>query len=200
MATVIDTIRTTYIKLFSVDLLHEAYQTSYMLPNPDHPDVLTPVVVSGIFQALDVLPDEATKRIFASHQMGLQCSNNLVSCFVRVQDQRPFVAIPADSVIRLLLRYKSDFLNRTQAVATGSREVYFFSNSNHTMENGIKYISKNAAGVSDADKKDISAITRLQENCWGLIDIMIGETDDNYRVLNNGTVAGPAFTIKFIKK
>lgn len=195
---IVDTIKTAYKELFTVTLLHPAFETIYTYKEPVTNTDKT-ITSSSIFNALSVEPDNATKKLFANHSMSFQNSNNLISCFIRAQLQQPHIKLPGNTRIRLLLKQKSDFLYRTNIRTAGSRQVYSFTNSNTTMDGGIQHITKNATGVTDADLEDISTV-EAEENCLGVIDMLNSVTDVNYRLLNGDTLESPAFVIRFIKK
>ena len=195
---IVDTIKTTYKELFTLTLLHPAFETICTYKDPVTNTDKT-ITASSIFNALSVEPDTATEKLFANHSMSFQRSNNLISCFIRAQLQEPFIPLPADTRIRLLLKHKSDFLYRTNIVAAGSRQVYWFSNTNNTLDSCIKHITKNATGVTDADLEDISTV-QAEENCLGVIDMLSSVTDVNYRLFDGDTLQSPAFVIRFIKK
>lgn len=195
---IVDTIKTTYKELFSVALLHPAFETIYTYKDPVTNTDKT-ITASAIFNVLSVEPDTATKKMFANHSMSFRNSNNMVSCFIRTQLQQPHIKLPANARIRLLLKQKGDFLYRTNVIAAGSQRVYWFSNSNNTLDSGIKHITKNATGVTDADLEDVSTI-EAEENCLGVIDMLTSVADVNYRLLNGDTLESPAFVIRFIKK
>ena len=195
---IIDTIRTTYKELFTVALLHPAYETIYTYKDPVTNTDKT-IIASAIFNALSVEPDTATKRLFANHSMSVRSTDNIVSCFIRAQLQQPHIKLPANTRIRLLLKHKSVFLYRTNIIAAGSRQVYWFSNSNSTMDSGIKHITKNATGVTDNDLEETSTVD-VKENCLGVIDMLNSVTDINYRLLDGDILESPAFVIRFIKK
>ena len=195
---IVDTIKTAYKELFTVALLHPAYESIYTFKDPVTNADKT-ITASAIFNALSVEPDTATKKLFANHSMSFRSTNNIVSCFIRAQLQQPHIKLPANTRIRLLLKQKSDFLYRTNIIAAGSRQVYSFTNSNNTMDSGIKHITKNATGVTDADLEETSTVG-AEENCLGVIDMLTSITDVNYRLLNGDTLESPAFVIRFIKK
>jgi hypothetical protein len=195
---IVDTIKTTYKELFTVALVHPAFEIIYTYKDPDNNTDKT-ITTSSIFNVLSVEPDTATKKLLANHSMSFRSSNNIVSCFIRTQLQQPHIKLPANVRIRLLLKHKSDFLYRSNIIAAGSRQVYWFTNSNNTIDSGIKHITKNAAGATDADLEEISTI-EVEENCLGVIDMLGSVTDVNYRLLNGDTLESPAFVIRFIKK
>ena len=195
---IVDTIKTTYKELFTVTLLHPAFEVIYTYKDPDT-DLEKTITGSSILNVLSVEPDAVTKKLFADYSMDYRSSNNLVSCFIRTQAQQPYIKLPGNTRIRLLLKHKSDFLYRTNMVAAGSRQVYWFSNSNNAIDSGIKYITKNSTGVADTDLEEVSTV-EVQENCLGVIDILNSVTDVNYRLLDGDVLESPAFAIRFIKK
>ena len=101
--------------------------------------------------------------------------------------------------IRFLLKQKADFFHRTNIKVAGSRQVYIFTNENNTIDSGLKHITKNASGVTDADLENV-AIVAPEENCFGVIDMLTSVTDVHYRLLNGDTLESPEFVIRFIKK
>lgn len=195
---IVDTIRTAYKELFTVTLLHPAFETIYAYKDPVTNTDKT-ITGSSIFNAVAVEPDTATKKLFANYSIRFRGAGNMAACFIRAQLQQPFIPLPADTRIRLLLKQKNDFLYRTNILAAGSHQVYRFTNSNTTLDGGLKHITKNATGVADADLEDIATVD-AEENCLAVIDIVTNVTDVNYRLLNGDTLESPAFVIRFIKK
>ena len=195
---IVDTIKIAYKELFTVTLIHPSFETIYTYKDPVTNTNKT-ITSSSILNAVSVEPDAATKKLFTNYGIAFRSSNNLISCFMRAQLQQPHIKLPANIRIRFLLKQKADFLYRTNINAAGSRQVYQFTNENNTIESGIKHITKNAIGVSDADLEDIS-IVAPGENCLGVIDMLTSVTDINYRLLNGDTLESPEFVIRFIKK
>ena len=101
--------------------------------------------------------------------------------------------------VRFLLTFKNDFLYRTRVVATGSQQVYVFSNSNNTLDGGMKHITKNAEGVTDTDIES-NQVVRPAEHCSAVIDILASVTDNDFRLLNGDLLSSPAFVLRFLKK
>ena len=195
---IVDTIKIAYKELFTVALIHPSFETIYTYKDPVTNTNKT-ITSSSILNAVSVEPDAATKKLFTNYGIGFRNSNNLISCFLRTQLQQPHIKLPVNVRIRFLLKQKADFLYRTNIKAAGSRQVYRFTNENNTIDSGIKHITKNASGVTDADLEDIS-IVAPGENCLGVIDMLTSVTDINYRLLNGDTLESPEFVIRFIKK
>ena len=195
---IVDTIKIAYKELFTVTLLHPAFETVYTYKDPVTNTNKT-ITSSSIFNVVSIDPDAATQKLFTKYSISFRSSNNIISCFIRAELQQPLVKLPADVRIRLLLKQRGDFFYRTNIMAAGSRQVYRFTNENNTIDSGIKHITKNANGVTDADLEDIS-ILAPEENCLGIIDMLNSVTEVNYRLLNGNTLESPEFVIRFIKK
>jgi hypothetical protein len=195
---IIDTIKIAYKELFTITLLHPSFESVYTYKEPVSNTNKT-ITGSSIFNVISVEPDIVTKKLFINHSINFKNSNNIISCFIRAESQQPLIKLPDNIRIRFLLKQKADFLYRTNIVAAGSRQVYRFTNENNTIDSGIKHITKNANGVTDADLEDISTVAP-GENCLGVIDILTSVTDVNYRLLNGDTLESPEFVIRFIKK
>lgn len=186
MATVIETIQTTYIKLFSVKLMHEAYEN-------------TGVAGSTIDNALNIYADKKTKNLFLRYDITYNYSGNMINCFIRAQGNKPYKTIPADIHIRLIVQKSTDFLHRTQVVAAGSGQVYLFTNLNNTVDAGIKHITKNAAGARDADLQAVGIIAS-DEKCFGVIDITGNAPANDYKLFDTAGLRSSSFALRFIKK
>jgi hypothetical protein len=195
---IVDTIRTTYKELFTVTLVHPSYETQFTYEDPVSNTSKT-ITGSDMFNALSVEPDADTRKLFMRYSMNYACSDNMIVCFIRADTGKPFIKFPSDMRIRFLVKFKIDFLHRTQVVATGSQQVYVFSNTNNTLDNGIKHITKNAAGVTDSDIENNSLVTPA-ENCSGVIDILASVTNSDFSLLNGDALSSPAFVIRFLKK
>lgn len=195
---VVDAIKITYREFFTIAVLHPAFETIFTYKDPVTGSSKT-VTGSTLAQVLSIEPDAASKKLVADYFMQVRYSNNQVYCFVRVVDESLFIPMPADLRIRFLIKPKNDFLHRTHVIAAGPRRVYWFGNTNHTISNGIKHISKGAGGVSDADLQDASTVLP-SENCLGVIDIMNSVTDADYKLLDADVPQGPVFTIRFNAK
>jgi len=195
---IVDTIKIAYKELFTVTLLHPSFETIYTYKDPVTNTDKT-ITGSTILNVVSAEPDAATQKLFTNCAISFRSSNNTISCFIRSELQQPLIKLPANVRIRLLLKQKADFFHRTNIMAAGSRQVYRFTNENNTIDSGIKHITKNANGVTDADLEDIS-IVAPGENCLGVIDMLTSVTDVNYRLLNGDTLESPEFVIRFIKK
>ncbi|MCC6288271.1 MAG: hypothetical protein IT249_10335 [Chitinophagaceae bacterium] len=186
MATVIETIQTTYKKLFSIKLMHEAYEN-------------TGAAGSTINTALHIYPDKFTLNLFSNYDITYNYDGSMINCFMRVNGNNPYKTIPPGIRLRLIVQNKADFLHRTNITPAGSSKVYVFTNSNNTIDGGVKYITQNAAGVQDADLKAVGAVA-ADEKCFAVIDI-IGEVASNdYRLFDTAGLRSPSFAVKFIKK
>ena len=124
---VIETIRTSYQELFTIKLVHVGFEKTISHKDPvTH--VITSVTQSSIFEVLSVQPDALTRKFFVDHDMNFKCSNDMIICYVRTESTKPFVSFPAIVQIRLLVNVQPAFLNKTNIEATGSKEVYQFTN------------------------------------------------------------------------
>jgi hypothetical protein len=195
---IVDTIKVVYKELFTVTLLHPAFETTFTYKDPVT-NINKTITDSSIFNVLSVEPDTATKKLSVNHSISFKNSNSTISCLIRSQLQQPLIKLPDNMRIRFLLKQKADFFHRTNIMAAGSRQVYRFTNENNTIDSGIKHITKNANGVTDTDLEDIS-IVAPGEICLAVIDMLTSVTDVNYRLLNGDTLESPEFVIRFIKK
>ena len=195
---IVDTIKIAYKELFTVTLLHPSFETVYTYEDPVSNTKKT-IVGSSIFNVVSIEPDAATKKLFTNYSIGFRSSNNIVACFIRSESQQPLIKLPENMRIRFLLKQKADFFHRTNIKVAGSRQVYIFTNENNTIDSGLKHITKNASGVTDADLENV-AIVAPEENCFGVIDMLTSVTGVHYRLLNGDTLESPEFVIRFIKK
>lgn len=186
MAIVVETIQTTYKKLFSIRLMHEAYEK-------------TGAAGSTIDNALHIHADKQTKNLFLMYDIIYSYNGPMINCFIRVKGNKPYKTIPADIHIRLIVQKSTDFLHRTQVIAAGSGQVYAFTNTNNTIDEGLKYITKNAAGAQDADLQ-AAGIIASDENCFGVIDIRGNAPANDYKLFDTAGLKSPSFALRFIKK
>ncbi len=130
-----DVIRTIYKELFNIRLVHKAFASANG---------------SEIFNQLTVTPDEETKVLFDRLEIGYRCVDDSIVCFVRSELVSPpakepktsFVTFDADVKVRFLLSASPSFLSKTYAVATGSSEVYYFTNTINNIQSANLYLTK----------------------------------------------------------
>ncbi|HEY2348977.1 MAG TPA: hypothetical protein VGH64_08180 [Puia sp.] len=192
MATIVDTIMTTYQELFTVRLDHVAYETSFQV-GPDT------IITSSILQDLTIQPDTVTRELFKNNSIGYTCGNNMIICFLRKNSSGPYITLPSLGTIRLLIKNKNDFIKKTDVKAAGSDKVYQFTNKSKTGTASNRFITVNSTGVSDDDLM-LASTVKAEEPCFGVIDIFINITDNFYRILDGNTLESPGFIILFNKK
>lgn len=141
---IIDTIRTIYSELFTVEVLHPAFESE---------------VGSSIFEAINIVPDEETAKLFRRLDMNYRLMNDRLVCFIRSdflsppakEPKRPYQTIDEDINLRFLVTATPGFLNATYATAAGSKVVYHFTNAISHINGGKNYINRSSA-IYDAGK------------------------------------------------
>jgi len=189
MAVIVDTIKTSFRNLFSIQLDHVGYETT-----------LTAVVTSSILKDLFVEPDPQTKNLFKNYGLGFSSGNKSVICYVRNTGSKPFLPLPDSTVIRLLVHASSGFINRTEIKAAGSKQVYQFTNLDRSGGGTNKYLTKNSNGTSDNDLLGVEVLNP-SENCFGVIDVFTKDVGNDYRLFDgSGNLLGGNYKIEFAAK
>lgn len=198
---IVDSIITVYRELFTITFLHTGFEKvcSYIDPEGSEENDEITIINSSIFQSLNIQPDKETLELFSDFSIGFQSSNNIFSCFIRVQSQNPFFNLPENTRIRLLGNPKGDFLSRTNMSGANRSQVYRLSNINDTLEDSIKHLTKNHIGVTDLDLENLSSLD-LDEKCLCVIDILNSVINEKYRLIKDNELQSPAFVIRFKNK
>jgi len=192
---IIETIGTTYLELFTIRLSHSAFETAISHKDPVT-NVVTSITRSSIFELLTVKPDVDTSKFFRDHDMNYKCSNNMIICYVRTESARPYTSFPATVQIRFLVNVQPVFFRSTDIDATGSKEVYQFTNVGRAGNAANRFLTTDAAGVGASDKQ-ITGALGIEENCFAVIDILTDVADADYRVFDSGNIVGPDYRIRF---
>jgi hypothetical protein len=195
---IIETIRTSYQELFTVRLSHPAFEKIISYRDPvTH--ALTSLTQSSIFEVLSVEPDAATRKFFLDHDMNFKCSNDMIICYLRTESTKPYVSFPEVVQIRLLIKVQSAFLRSTLIEATGSKEVYQFTNVSRTGNAANRFLTADAAGVGSSDKKTVGVL-KIDQSCFAVIDVLTDVADADYRVFGGGDIVSPDYRILFIPR
>jgi len=149
----VDIVSTIYKELFTVKLLHSGYETAG---------------VSTISNALTIEPDPATKSLFNGYQVDFRFINNALVCFTRSklfappakEPKIPFTVFSGAIRMRFLFFSSSDFLHRTYVAATGSKNIYLFSNKISNVQGTDKFISKVIEVYAAAKDYDAGTIVK----------------------------------------
>jgi hypothetical protein len=191
---VIETIGTTYLELFTIRISNSGFERTISHKDPIT-NVVTSIVQSSISEVLSIEPDASTRKLFLDHDMNYKWGNDMLICYVRTESTKPYFNFPAMQ-IRFLVKAQSAFLRRTDVKPTGSQEVYQFTNVGRTGDAANRFLTMNAAGVEDPDKKLIGALG-VEQNCFAVIDILTDVADADYRVFNAGNLVSPDYKILF---
>jgi hypothetical protein len=187
-----DVIRRRYGRLFSVELLHTGYVFFQQ---------------SRIGDSIGVRPDKETTRLFKNHGLDYHFEGGTLVC--KMQSERlnpvnatpliPFNAFVGNVRLRFLVFRDSDFLDRTQVIATGSQQVYQFTNQANAGTNG--FIAQNETGVNNADLQTTIAV-KPEKECFAVIDIHNnGAMNANYDLFGANTrLLSPAYRVRFAPK
>lgn len=189
MASIVDTIKTSFRNLFSIRLDHAGYETTF-----------SGVAVSTILNDFLAAPDEQTRTLFTNYGLGFVSGNKTLTCYIRNSGTKAFQPLPDSSLIRLLVTARSGFINNTEVQAAGSKLVYQFTNIDRTGSGTDKYLTKNSGAVSDNDLLGIN-IVAPSANCFAVIDIYTKDVGNDYRLFDNsGNLLGGNYKINFTAK
>jgi len=186
-----DIIHLIYKELFTVKFLHSAYG---------------PLRNNLIADEIEIEPDQATRELFANHNVDYRFIGDTLICFIRIEllsppssNPPPYVKFSDTVLIRFLMKASTGFLSKTNVVATGATEVYQFSNQANAGTGG--FICMHTTGVNNDDLKSASAIS-ADRPCFAVIDIISsGAVNSSYEVFTGGVaqfLRSPAFSIQFI--
>src|SRR6188768_2891444 len=103
---IVDTIKIAYKELFTVTLLHPAFETIYTYKDPITNTNKT-ITSSAILNVISVEPDTVTKKLFINQSINFKNSNNIISCCIRAESQQPLIKLPDNMRIRFLLKQKA---------------------------------------------------------------------------------------------
>lgn len=153
MAGSVDIINTLYGELFSVRLLH----SGYLSPGSN--------VISNDIR---LYPDKQTKKLFTDYQITYRLFGNTLVCFVRSRVlappatnlKVPFMRFLDNVRIRFLMHISPSFLNRTEVVATGTNQVYLFSNRVNHVIGAEPFISRPVRTYDPSNGYDTGAIVQ----------------------------------------
>lgn len=187
-----DSFKSIYKSLFSVELLHDGY--NFFQQNL-------------ISENIKIKPDTQTKTLFANHAIDYRFNNGTLVCLMRGRQLVPPASLPVMSFIefddnvrmRFLVYSTSVFLAKTQVVAAGKTQVYQFSNQANAGTNG--FIAQHEAGVNNDDLQTTVAV-EPEENCFAVIDIHNNATINVSYDLFGGDkrLLSPAYKIRFLPK
>lgn len=171
---IVDEIKLIYKELFTVKFLHEGYGAFNR---------------NFISDAISVAPDEATKKNFENHDMGYRFFSDILVCFMRcdvddLQIKTPYVNFTEDKLLRFYIQVSTGFLNKTEIVAAGAKQLYQFGNN--IIATAGMFICHNASGVNDDDLKNIGEVEPA-EKCFAVLDIHTRDViNSEYALFNAG--------------
>ena len=187
-----DVIKNRYQRLFSVEFLHTAYVFAQQ---------------NLIGDVITIQPDLGTKKLFQNHHLTTIFSNGRFVCIMQAEPLNPgtltpvipFIDFVGSIRLRFLVKNNSDFLNKTQVIATGSSQVYLFTNQANAGTNG--FIAQHETGVNNDDLANTSTV-EPDENCFAVIDIHnTGAINSSYDLFGaNNRLLSPVYRIRFIPK
>ncbi|MDQ6763555.1 MAG: hypothetical protein M3015_13125 [Bacteroidota bacterium] len=190
-----DIIRTIYEELFTVKFLHSGYG----FPHP-----------GLIANSITIEPNEATKKLFVNYNLGYRFFNDTLMCFIRAslvsppdpEPKVPFLKFAGEVKFRFLINASTDFLNKTDVAAAGSKQVYQFTNQVNAGTGG--FISMHATGVDLIDDLKNVGVVKAEKICFGVIDIFNTDAiNSSYDLFDNNTdqkLKSPAYKILFKSK
>jgi hypothetical protein len=101
-------------------------------------------------------------------------------------------------VIRFLLKASTDFLNRTNVIDAGAKQLYYFSNQANAATGG--FICMHSTGVNNDDLQNADTIN-ADKTCFAVIDISsAGAVNAGYEIFTGGAaqqLTSPAYVIQF---
>jgi hypothetical protein len=189
----VETIRTIYHELFTINFGHSAYeQDRHVL----------------IADEITMRPDAATLKIFTDYEMDYKFYNETLLCFIRCRLFATPAPLPkitfkkvADNLqLRFILKSGTAFLNKTEIIDAGAREVYYFSNRANAGTD--MFISNDNIEVGNGDLKNVSVI-QPGETCLGVIDIFSSNAiNNNYELFTGASqqLRSPEYRIRFRSK
>jgi hypothetical protein len=191
-----DIIKTTYKELFTVKFQHSGY------------GLLRSKFVAD---SIRVEPDVAGRELFADHSIGYRFFNDTLICFIRTQPlappaadpKAPYIKFPGNVLIRFLINVSADFLDKTNVVPAGAKQVYHFSNQANAGTGGFISVHTDTIGVNNDDLKNVTVVNPGSA-CFGVIDIFSnGAVNANYELFTSSAtqqLRSPAFVIPFKSK
>jgi hypothetical protein len=187
-----DLINRRYESLFTIQFLHTGYEFFGQ---------------NLIGEGLRIVPDLDTGKLFTNHGIGYRFANGTLLCFMQCEllappataPVVPFTSFTGNVRLRFLVFSSSDFLNRTQAIAAGSEEVYQFTNQSNAGTNG--FIAQHETGVNNDDLED-STVVEPAERCFAVIDIHNnGAMNASYELFGgDNRLLSPAYRIRFVSQ
>src|SRR5262245_6311295 len=156
-----DIIQLVCKELFTVKFIHSAYGASRKV-----------FIVDNVF----IEPDRATKELFTNHTVDYRFINDTLVCYIRTEilsppvsgPRIPYIKFDNPVVIRFLLTASTDFLNKTNVINAGAKQLYYFTNQTNAATGG--FICMHSAGVNNDDLKNADTINP-DKTCFGVIDI-----------------------------
>jgi hypothetical protein len=179
-------------ELFTVRFIHSAY------------GVLRKTFIS---EDIFIEPDRATRTLFTNHSVDYRFINDTLVCYIRTEvssppvsgPRTPFIKFDSPVVIRFLVSASIDFLDRTNVIAAGAQQTYYFTNKANAATGG--FICMHSAGVNNDDLKDNGTVDP-EKSCFAVIDIAsAGAVNTSYEIFTGGPaqqLTSPGYAIQFI--
>ncbi|MDI3319788.1 hypothetical protein [Pinibacter soli] len=150
----IDSVDLVFRPLFSIRFIHSGFQT----PKENF-----------FADAIAIVPDDRTKKIFANYKMNYLFYTNTLTCFMQCsmfnpptpEPKIPSIKIDGDIMLRFLLKSKDDFFGRTYVTAAGGKNVYQFTNKVNNTSGGNVFLS--APVETHVAAKDYNTGTVVQD-------------------------------------
>ena len=177
-------------KLFTIHFLHSRF------------DDLTEAVIS---ENLSLLPDDATKALFANYHINCSFEGSTFICFIQgsllaapaLQPRGAFIIPAAGTRFRFLLKASTLFMNSTVVEPVANGHVYHFGNRVSTASG--MFISHDAGDVNNNDLDNLADVDP-KESYLGVIDIFSsGAVNSSYELFSGGLgqLQGPEYQLQF---
>lgn len=186
-----DVISTVFKELFTVKFLHSGYGS----PRP-----------TFIADNISIEPDGLTKKLFINHAMDYLFFNDTLVCFIRtallsppaLEPKVPYTKFANKVTFRFLVNASTGFINITDIISAGAKNIYQFSNATNIGAGG--FITMHSTGADDSDLKSTDMV-KPDKTSFAVIDILSeNAVNSSYDLFNNNTdqkLESPVYKILF---
>jgi hypothetical protein len=142
-------------------------------------------VSNTIANDIKLIPDEGTKKLFAGFNIVYRLINDSLICFMRSElfappatDLKvPFIPFLGDVRIRFLMYTTRNFMDRTEVVATGKKQVYLFSNRINNVVDSDRFISREIDTHVASNDYDAGAIVEQGGQLFVALQPLLGSAN-----------------------